>query len=101
MTARRTTTKADGLVGLFFLGDPESGWQGTVVSKVDDDYYLVQLFSWMTGSPTCAQLIEAARLRTFWFYVTMEDWHDGVPAWERWCDGHRTTSAIPEQQSEV
>jgi hypothetical protein len=49
------------LVGMWFVSreDNKKKWQGQIIDQVDKSSYLVQLYSWMTGSPTCCKLVHA------------------------------------------
>ena len=56
-----TKDKHDALIGLFVLfskpGDEpgESNYQGRILERLNDGRYLVQMYSWLDGSPHCEQ----------------------------------------------
>lgn len=45
-------------------------WQGQVVSRVDDTFYLVQLFEWISGDPGCLQIVPVEKMIDWFFYET-------------------------------
>lgn len=63
------------LVGHFFIVETEEGWQGRVLSAVAPGAYLVQLYSWITGEPTCRRVVAVERMLEWSFYVTESEWH--------------------------
>lgn len=47
-------------------------WQGKIVGEIGTDYVLVQLFSWLDGSPTLKRLVPLFRLANWNLYDTAE-----------------------------
>ena len=64
----------DGLIGKFFhsLKDGDICWQGQVLSEIKNDYYLVQLYEWLLGSPNKQVLVPFSVMVTWQFYDTAE-----------------------------
>lgn len=70
---------ADPLVGNCFhsySADEVIKWQGVVVARINDDHYLVQLFDWLVGGPSCARVASLDDMRSWKFYETDEDMRD-------------------------
>ena len=54
-------------------------WQGQVIGKINEVYYLVQLYSWADGRPTIQRLIKVWDMERWQFYSTdreMKDWSE-------------------------
>src|SRR5688572_19734976 len=67
------------LVGHFFhtFTTEEDGcrlvdWQGQVIARVEDGFYLVELYSWFDGSPRNRQVVHISQMAEWWFYDTDE-----------------------------
>jgi len=63
------------LGGLFFHGFDSQGrpvWQGIVIRRIHDDYYLVRLFSWLTGELTDMRLVPLSWMTGWRFYASEE-----------------------------
>lgn len=43
-------------------------WQGLVLGSPEQGWYLVQLFSWLTGEPTAQCLVPFEQMRDWLFY---------------------------------
>lgn len=75
-----------GLVGCYFhsIEAGEIKWQGLVVSKITEDYYLVQLFEWMLGQPNCLKLTHLSQMSDWHFYhsssAMREAWQGNQPS---------------------
>jgi hypothetical protein len=70
------------LVGLFFLTfeNDKKQWQGRVEAVIGEEYVLVQLFSWVDGSPTNMALVTFKDItngaQRWNFYKHSEDWKE-------------------------
>lgn len=60
------------LEGLFFVGD---NWQGRIEGKVDKNLYVVQLYEWLLGAPSCVKLVPIDQMLNWDFYHTVEEWN--------------------------
>lgn len=58
------------LQGLFFLTfeKNEVQYQGMIVGKVNEDYYIGQLFSWLTGDSTVMKIFNIDEMRGWEFF---------------------------------
>lgn len=67
--------KQNGIVGLCFhsMLNGKINWQGYVVNKIDDEYYLVQLFSHLTGFPTIKKQVHKSDMSDWNFYDSDKD----------------------------
>ena len=64
------------LAGKFFhLPDELGGWQGQFLSDGDTGEALVQLYSWLTGSPTCQKILTDQQILAASIFDTVEQWH--------------------------
>ena len=47
------------LVGMYFVSkeDSKDKWQGEILGQINDSVYLVQLYDWLFGMPSCMALI--------------------------------------------
>ena len=61
--------------GFFLLPDEHDGWQGQFISDADSSGVLVQLFSWLTGEPTCQKLMSTEKLMAATIFETIDEWH--------------------------
>lgn len=64
------------LVGKWFFTFKDNNdvdWQGTILSLVDSETYLVQLFSWIAGEPLEQYLINRSAMKSWGFYDTKDD----------------------------
>jgi len=59
-----------GLVGKWFhsMKGEEIHWQGQVVSKLSDRFYLVQLYEWFAGQESNMEIVEIACMVGWSFY---------------------------------
>jgi hypothetical protein len=71
------------LVGCFFhsFRKTENGnkvveWQGQIISKESDRFYLVQLFSWIDGGDTNMQVIDIFQMTNWHFYHSETEMND-------------------------
>jgi hypothetical protein len=72
----------DPLVGKFFhsFKDDKVEWQGTVLARLADDRYLVQLFDWFLGYDYVQKIVPLPEMRNWQFYdcaEAMADWYRG------------------------
>jgi len=65
---------SNGLVGQFFhsIDEGKIGWQGFVVSAPQAGWYLIQLFSWLTGEPSVRRLVRFEEMESWLFYEDAE-----------------------------
>jgi len=66
-----TATKAEKLVGKYFLGANENNkveWQGVVIGEPQPGWYLVQLFDWTSGKPSAQRLVPIEKMNAWLFY---------------------------------
>lgn len=66
------------LVGKFFhtFKDSKVQWQGYVISEPRDGFFLVQLFDWLMGEPSCQKLVRIEEMLSWDFYDTAEEMND-------------------------
>jgi hypothetical protein len=66
------------LVGKFFhtFKNSELEWQGYVVSEPSEGYFLVQLFEWIMGEPSCQKLVRIDDMVGWDLYDTVDDMND-------------------------
>lgn len=67
--------KSDCLIGRFFHsieGGKISG-QGTVIGRISDERYLVQLFEWAMGEPSVQRIVSASEMSPWLFYSDAEE----------------------------
>lgn len=77
----------DSLVGSYFHGTADKGWQGCVVAEVAPQVYLVELFSWFVGDSTSQHLVPLAEMTGWSFYDDarwMNDAYNYRGVAERW-----------------
>lgn len=73
-----------GLVGRYFLTpDEKHGWplgnrQGQVIDQFNEDTYLIELYSWMSGGPNGQQMCRLEAMIEWHFYEDDEDWRDAA-----------------------
>jgi hypothetical protein len=56
------------LVGSFFHGTSERGWQGCVVAEVAPQVYLLELFEWFGGGSNEQKLMPLSEMMDWHFY---------------------------------
>ena len=67
------------LVGKWFHSFGESGtvkWQRTVLSQINSEVFLVQLYEWIVGEATYQKLVKLSEMLEWNFYDTNEDMKD-------------------------
>lgn len=67
------------IIGLFFHSFNDSKVienQGVVIGQVNDSYFLVQLFDWVTGSDSSIYLRSVSEMANYRFYETNEEMND-------------------------
>ena len=64
------------LEGMFFLTFPNENkpalHQGRILRKIDDGFYICQMFSWLTGSGTCLRITHLKEMTKFHLYSDQE-----------------------------
>lgn len=80
----------DTLNGLFFhstTSETKEGksvetvlWQGLILGSPFPGYYLVQLFEWLMGGPSCLRLVRIEEMTSWRLYPTGDEMRE---AWER------------------
>jgi len=80
--------KRNNLEGLYFhtwdtseKGKRELVYQGHVIEQVEPGYYLVQLYSALTGQPSTQHIYSINAMRNFTFYSSAEDWQAAAKRW--------------------
>ena len=69
------------LIGLCFVtydSDGRREYQGTVLDKLDNGFYLVQLYEWLLGSESTMRILSLNRLASANFYASLEDLKEGM-----------------------
>jgi hypothetical protein len=67
--------EADSLVSKWFHSKDEAQrikWQGQILSKVTDGIYVVQLYSWLDGLPSCQKLVSVKDMLDWSFFENDE-----------------------------
>ena len=75
--------EANNLTGKFFHSFTEKGvirWQGKILDHADPCTYLVQLYEWVVGEPSCQQFVDVEEIAGWAFYDDHDAW---VDAYER------------------
>ena len=70
------TYRESSLEGSWFHSKNEDGdthWQGQFIEFVTKDLALVELYSWMTGTPTCKKLVSVNGMVNWDFYNTADE----------------------------
>lgn len=70
-----TDVSSGALLGRFFHSLGEDGkieWQGSVLANPFQDWYLVQLFSWLDGNPNVQRLVRIEDMKSWLFYEDTE-----------------------------
>lgn len=71
------------LRGWWFHSFEDNGrvkWQGSIEEELCDGWYLVQLYSWLAGDPSCCKVVHISAMAGWSFYRTSELMND---AYER------------------
>jgi hypothetical protein len=75
------------LSGLYFHSKDSAGefeWQGMVAFHEQEDWYVVQLFSWLDGSDIDKKLVRLEEMADWTFYDSAERMREkGDEFWER------------------
>jgi len=66
------------LAGKFFhsFKEKQVEWQGYVISEPREGFFLVQLFEWAMGEPSCQKLVRIDDMLGWDFYDTAEEIND-------------------------
>jgi len=70
--ANQAAPKQKGLIGAWFHSVKKNGaidWQGQVLARPEPGIYLVQLYEWITGSPSNQQLVKFEDMENWLFYA--------------------------------
>ena len=73
----------DKLVGYYFVTydwDGEREYQGQIQGALENGFYLVQIYSWMTGSETRMKIFSTDKLTRAVLFKNSEDFTDYVEA---------------------
>lgn len=78
---KATALQRNPIIGKFFHSivlcktcqRPRIHWQGYVLGELPDNWYLIQLFSWIDGEPTTQQVVQFQSMRLWWFYDSSKD----------------------------
>ncbi|MCX6966511.1 MAG: hypothetical protein NTZ46_01805 [Verrucomicrobia bacterium] len=76
MTPRTSKkTLSEPLVGRFFhsIENGKVVWQGTVIGRVSEEVYLVQLFEWLMGEPSDQRLVGVNEMTQWLFYSSQDE----------------------------
>lgn len=71
--------KSHPLVSRFFHSFDNDGivkWQGHIEESCGDGFFLVQLFEWITGSPSDMKLVHMQSMSEWSFYESAEEMND-------------------------
>ena len=75
----RTDNSGLGLVSRFFHMEADSrGWQGRVLENLGSERFLVQLYSWLDGTPSDQVIVSLEDMLGWTFYDDAEDWRYAV-----------------------
>jgi len=72
------------LIGKFFHSFNEADdviWQGVIEGQVNDEYFLITTFSWITGGDSLKHVCNLSRMKKWIFYNSseeMQDYYDRV-----------------------
>lgn len=82
---RPATSKQKGLIGAWFHSIKKDGvvtWQGQILARPEPGIYLVQLYEWITGSPSNQQLVKFEDMKNWLFYADNDamnfSWQYGI-----------------------
>ena len=70
--------KNDVLVGLWFLtydSKANKEFQGQILSKLENNVYLVQLYDWVLGEASTMRLLSLDQLLYADFYKSVKEWN--------------------------
>ena len=83
-----TKAKQPQLVGHYFhsLKDGRVHWQGHVIGSPEPGWYLLELFSWLTGSPNGRRIAHIIDMHNWLFYEDSEAMVESYEHGEA-CDG--------------
>lgn len=73
-----TKLESKRLVGMYFHSDEDRQWQGRVKGTLGgpQNLILVQLYEWLTGSPSVTKLVPADEMYEWTFYDDPEEWRN-------------------------
>ena len=70
--------KKEVLVGLWFLtynSEANKEFQGQILSKLENNVYLVQLYDWVFGEASTMRLLSLDKLLNADFYTSVKEWN--------------------------
>lgn len=67
--------KGDSLVGNWFhsIVDGQVKWQGQILGSPSQGVYLIQLYEWFMGQPSCRRLTRLEEMTSWLFYASGEE----------------------------
>ena len=80
MEQKRTKKAKNDLIGKFIhmVEDGKIECQGEVIASPEPGYYLIQLYSWITGFPTNEKLVHVSDMKNWKFYSDIDDWKEAT-----------------------
>lgn len=72
----KESQKQEGIVGKWFHSFTEAGelhWQGQILAPEPNNYFSVQLYSWIDGRPTQIKLVPFSQMIDWNFYISNEE----------------------------
>ena len=74
MSAPVRKNKNTDLFGQYFhkIENGKITWQGLVIGKLEQGFYLVQLFEWLMGEPSIQRIVTIEEMRDWFFYDSAE-----------------------------
>lgn len=82
-TSGRNVNNGNGFVGLYGHTRDDDGvidWQFEVIGKISEEFYTIQLFSWLDGSPTEVKVASICDLSKSSLYSSRAQW---IGQWAR------------------
>src|SRR5437879_12788545 len=76
MKKKQKKSKQDCLIGRFFHSIDAGGklrWQGEVIGRVSEEYYLVKLFDTAMGEPSVQRIIALSEMSAWLFYSNADE----------------------------
>lgn len=73
MTSEKTTNP---LIGKWFHSFTENGnlhWQGQVIAKAENGFYIVQTYEWIAGAESTQHIVPIAEMTGWLFYSSNEE----------------------------
>lgn len=75
MPRKPVSSANDPLKGCFFhsIENGKVVWQGTVLGRVSEEAYLVQLFDFLVGEPSVRRIVTLADMKPWLFYASADE----------------------------